>query len=78
MDAVLNLKLHFEQNMIQHGLLPFKPQRTFTVVLSINKIQAIIKSVTLQRFKQSLNNFGSQTIPLFKKSDFMVYPNHKY
>lgn len=55
-----------------------KPQRSFTVLQSTNKIQSVIKSVKLQSFQQSLSNNGSQAIPLFKKSDFMAYPNLKY
>lgn len=56
-----------------------RPQRSFSGVLqSTNKIQSIIKSVKLQSLQQSSNNNGSQAIPLFKKSDFMAYPNLNY
>lgn len=78
-DAVLNLKLHFKQN-IWTAWTTSSPttEKLHCCVKSINKIQSIIKSVKLQSFKQSLNNFGSQTIPLFKKPGFEAYPNHKY
>lgn len=78
-DAVLNLKLHFKQN-IWTAWTTSSPttEKLHCCVKSIDKIQSIIKSVNLQSFKQSLSNFGSQTIPLFKKPGFEAYPNHKY